>query len=394
MKNILNISLVVALFALWSCEDVTDDFDGLDDPIVSNHVGKAILDAPYTLTEEDYALSSNEDVLSFKNFSNYLPAKDYLPEILDAKFYTDEIGTEFKITYLFYKGSLSYLYDLEDVTFYELTTSDYDSFGGDAAQYNNFSSSARPENYLPDFFANKYSSAEAGDIVYVTYDYYSGGVSVISEFYEFDGSIWASSDESVDLPEGVEIYVLTSEDYDSMGAPGNYNNFSASDVPENYLPTFLSIKFPYAFNGIKIATVFKYYAGGGVTETRAIEYLKTETGWTAYSSTENKTETFKYDGDVWLYVPPIKFIKTDKAHTIEYTLNDDDYEFVGNGRYDNFDVREGQDEETEEVRIEKITKILKNNFEVALGEVYKVTFEVYSGSAETWDITLEAVEDN
>ena len=67
---------------------------------------------------------------------------------------------------------------------------------------------------------------------------------------------------------------------------------------------------------------------------------------------------------------------------------------VGNGKYGNFDVREGADEEDVAVRIEKISTILKANFnDLAVGDIFEVTYKVYTGSSDTWTINLEVVLD-
>lgn len=51
--------------------------------------------------------------------------------------------------------------------------------------------------------------------------------------------------------EAVEgVYYLSSADFDSMGEgsgqPGQYDNFGSSISPDDYLPTFLGLTFPYA----------------------------------------------------------------------------------------------------------------------------------------------------
>ena len=127
-------------------------------------------------------------------------------------------------------GRLDYLDYLTNADSYELSTADYDSMGessGQPGKYNNFDSGTPPEDYLPDFMATKYPNAENGDLVLVTYKFYSGAVSNVSEYYGFDGSAWAAVE--VDLPEGVSLYELTTDDYDSMGEeygqPGRYKQF-------------------------------------------------------------------------------------------------------------------------------------------------------------------------
>ena len=45
-----------------------------------------------------------------------------------------------------------------------------------------------------------------------------------------------------------------------MGDAGKYDNFSSSVLPEDYLPAFLAIKYPYAQEDDAITIVYEYYA--------------------------------------------------------------------------------------------------------------------------------------
>lgn len=419
MKKILYIASFL-LVTLTACNPMEDTYNEIDE---ANKEEKAdekyfaqrtVLDANYTLTDEDYALSTNEDVKKYKNFSGSLPAKDYLAQILNDKMVYGEAGSDYVITYKYYRGSLSYLNTyvayleaIDALETYELTTEDYDSMGtgsGEPGKYNNFSDSTPPADYLPDFLRNKFPNAEANDVVVVTYKYYSGSVSDVTVNWQFDGTTWAENatagPEAPQLPEDVTVYELTAEDYDSMGTesgePGKYNNFSSSVKPEDYLPTFLRVKYPYAKEESKYLLVYKFYKGGDEgTVIEAKEYTLTEGVWTVYSSTvtQEATMSYKTAKKTWEFVPPITFVKTDEAKTAEYTLTEADYELVGNGRYHNFDTREGKTEEDEAVIIEKISKILKAQTTVAIeeGGVYAVTYAYYDGTAGEATINLKAV---
>jgi len=100
-----------------------------------------------------------------------------------------------------------------------------------------------------------------------------------------------------------DVYILNSEDYNSMGAPGKYNNFSSSEPPENYLPQFLSKKYPYAQEGMQLAIVYRYYAGS--TQTRADQYTFTNHQWTKYDPIEMKTSQFINTGTKWAFDRPL-----------------------------------------------------------------------------------------
>ena len=104
------------------------------------------------------------------------------------------------------------------------------------------------------------------------------------------------------------VYVLNSADYNSMGAPGKYDNFSGSALPDDYLPQFLTQKYPYAQEGKQIVVVYKYYSGG--THTRADQYTFTNSKWTKYNPVEMKTAQFINIGTKWIFDPTVTFSMT------------------------------------------------------------------------------------
>ncbi len=170
------------------------------------------------------------------------------------------------------------------------------------------------------------------------------------------------------------------------------------------MPTFLGIKFPYAQEGTKYLVVYKFYGKKkkddekNSTFKQAQEYTLTNGVWKPYSSVTEKTATMSYKvaKKTWEFVPPITFVKTDKTDeeaTASYTLTNADYKLVGNGRYNNFDIREGKADADESVIISKITIILKNQTKVAIkeGNVYAVTYKYYDGKEGQKTINLKGV---
>jgi len=94
--------------------------------------------------------------------------------------------------------------------------------------------------------------------------------------------VFASCDPMEDIYEDVDAlgidnnvrsldYTLTDDDYDSMGEeygePGNYNNFSSSIVATDFLPDFLTDKYPTLDVTSTINLTYDYYRGG-------IDYIK------------------------------------------------------------------------------------------------------------------------
>ena len=116
-----------------------------------------------------------------------------------------------------------------------------------------------------------------------------------------------------------DVMYLSAADYDLMGEasgqPGQYNNFSSSVLPQNYLPSFLDIKYPFAQEEDSMFIVYKYYGGSAVgTVTKGNLYTFTNGVW----SPSIASLQFGFDNGVW--VPD---------NTIKYTLTNADYEYIG-----------------------------------------------------------------
>lgn len=186
-------------------------------------------------------------------------------------------------------------------------------------------------------------------------------------YYVYNGSTWKVANG---------VYYMSVSDYDSMGTasgtPGRYNNFDNNINPNNYIPQFLSSKYPYAQEEDLLIVMYKYYAG--TTTTKGNAYSVVNGTWKG----SEPSLQFGHDGSKW--VPD---------NTIKYVLTSADYELVGNGYYQNFDVRAGKAEETVEVRLGKINTILLKNFpSAAQGQKFNVFYNVYSGAAEVWNMKV------
>ncbi len=420
-----NIIYAVAAFCglglLASC-DVNDEFyDELD----KDKGFQLVENLEYTLTDDDYE-DIGGDPKKYGSFSKYDAAADHLPEFLGDKYFTLDENSSVKVTYKFYQGSLGYLKDyldyleeLSEITSHNLSTADYDSMGtnnNEPGQYNNFSGSTPPEDYLPDFLLGKYPDAIEGDEIAVTYKYYDGSVSEITGFWAFDGSIWAESEKvAPEIPEDVTLYELVSDDYDSMGAPGKYNNFSSSVAPEDYLATFLGIKFAYATEGEKIVTIYKYYAGGGVTETKAKEYTLTDGVWMEYSSTINKTDPYLKTANGWLFDPTVLYtmVEDDYQMIVDYVKANIGTEYVDSygtadsyygtsAYYKEFNISEGDYDESfatwQDAVKEAVSVYLPLRFPDAVAQVegvdvnYLITFAGYESSMVDYTITFKCTK--
>ena len=107
MKKILLLAILAIGVLFNACEPMQDINDILEKKYDAEDLKAQFLKdleiAPeaYTLMDEDYELSSNADVASFKNFSNSALPKDFLPEILNMKFSAED-AQSMLVTYNFY----------------------------------------------------------------------------------------------------------------------------------------------------------------------------------------------------------------------------------------------------------------------------------------------------
>jgi len=137
------------------------------------------------------------------------------------------------------------------------------------------------------------------------------GATVNKELY------YTYTDGEWKISEGV--YYLSSADYDSMGEgsgqPGKYNNFDSSMKPDNYIPTFLKMKYAFAQEGEELKVVYKYYSSG--VQTRGNLYTVIDGEWVGHQSVVSTLLQFGHDGNSW--VPD---------NTIKHKLTDADYVYL------------------------------------------------------------------
>jgi len=226
------------------------------------------------------------------------------------------------------------------------------------------------------------------------------------DYYQFDGSEWEVMDG---------VYYLSSADYDAMGAPGTYNNFSSSDRPENYVPKLLEEMYPYAQEGDKMAVSYRYYSSGSTT-VRSMEFIFTN-GWQAYDPYTAKQDQFIHNGTTWVFDPTVMFtmVSGDYQIIVDYVRDniDPDYldsygtaeTYTGAGAYYvNFDIRSGYFEDsvfdTWEDAVEWAigVALLPTKFPDAVTQVsgidvfYIVSFETYSGAAGNYSMKFQVTK--
>lgn len=215
----------------------------------------------------------------------------------------------------------------------------------------------------------------------------SGDSDAKGEYFVYEGGAWEAS-------EGV--YFLSSEDYDSMGEesgqPGRFNNFSSNTRAENYLPTFLGIKYPFAQEEEQIFVIYNYFSGNSGLGTRGDFYTYTNGQWIEYENVIETTLQFGLDNNIW--VPD---------NTVRYTMSGPDYSAVVSAleetypgptgsvdNFSNFDRRPGNANEwTDDMMLEAVNVVLDGIAPgAAEAQKYIVTADVFTGSSGTEDFTV------
>ncbi|APG65666.1 hypothetical protein LPB136_09970 [Tenacibaculum todarodis] len=207
----------------------------------------------------------------------------------------------------------------------------------------------------------------------------------VSNFYTFDGASW-------ELSEGV--YYLSNADFDAMGEgddqPGQYDNFSSSISPDNYLPTFLGNKYPYAQEGDALNVIYKYYSSSTGAQLRGNLYTYTAGAWTAYQSTIDTTLQLAHDGVTWVPDNTIKYelVGADYDLIADTYRNEAGYESaVANlESYGNISTFNWEEEQIDAV----INTVLNSNFSgMEEEQKFAVTIYVYDGSSH--NITINYI---
>ena len=400
MKNILYVAAVLGAMFVSSCEPNADIYDKLDankDPY-----NKKIT---YTLTTADYGktVTGNATVDKYKAFMDSLPASNFIPKVLAKNFPALSTNSEVVVTYNYLVPNV---YSNNALFGYELTDADYGTLGNATVATNkSFDGTNKSIALLPAFLLNKYPSAVATDTQNVVIKYnYSWNL----ERYVFDGAAWSRLATNGVFTDFTQIgYLLTTADYLSMGGDvARYKNFSSTVLSENYLPTFLKNKYPYAFEGSIKVLKFKYYSGGAVDKTEM--YKLTSGVWTklaAYNLVA-KTGQYIYGPQGWAFDPTVRLTMVPADYQLivskdpipDPVYTDFGYYYGASGKYGNFDNRVSKrkalnPEMTDKTDSECIT-IMMNRLpaaiKVMLEEKYKTAVPTVGGLEVHYIVTYKS----
>ena len=242
--------------------------------------------------------------------------------------------------------------------------------------------------------ALKYSSTDSASPRWRVQNFAVKAIGVTGESVNY-GAYYMYSDGEWELAENA--YYLSSADFDSMGEgsgqPGRFDNFSSSVSPDNYLPAFLAINFPYGQEEEELIVTYAYYSSSSGAQVRGNLYTFTDGAWMAHQSTISTSLQFGHDGTQW--VPD---------NTIRYTLVDADYSNVastllttpgfedaaGNlDNYGNFNRTGSGTSWSDEMMITAMGVVLDAIDPSAEdGQKYITTYNIYDGSSGTEERSL------
>lgn len=320
MKKYLIITTIIAALFFSACNPNEEVYKEHDDASDSSGNSSYKTDIEYVLTYNDYSKASQlamegfvteEDSLyaayikTFQSFNSKYPASKYIPMIIASNFVALESGSSALVTYNEYNEDFYFSANYTgEVKYKKLDATDYSNMGITGGC---FSSSYEPEDYLPDFIATLDIDTTESAYIKLTYLYPDTDTEV-EDIYNHIGGVWEQAKN---------YYILTDEDYTSMGnpGPGEHNNFSGDYPAENYLPSFMNAKFP-SQNGEYKLMVYDYYSGAASTLARKLIY---NNGWEIYSPAEEKTSQFVHIGEGgWIFDPTVRFyMSTEDYHLID-----------------------------------------------------------------------------
>lgn len=381
MKKILFLFIAALALTFTACDpmsDINDEIDAKQEVQDKNDLylsGLEIAPEAYTLTDEDYELSSNENVSKYKNFSASALPKDYLPEILNQKF-SGEDAQSMLVTYDYYSRPV-----VDEANAYELSDADYESMG---QSYPNFSDEDEAEALIAKLLDRIAYAQEEGMEKTVQYTLFSTRE---DRFIRVNAD--GTSEEVGYTPDAVEV---TDEIYEATGN-GKYKNFYKIDDALEDLAKYAvdsGVSLPVTYEALVYLNYMDefavYYYNGMNWEVKQSVMAVSEPLNFALNS-EDITQSY------WWADPAIKITLT----ADDYDSNDD------TERYDNFDLRSGKtpgaigyniENGVEvanpqlELMVEMIGDMLDLNHGAVENQQYLVTYAYYDGSSGTSSVRV------
>lgn len=366
IKNIFYIGGALIALLLNACnpmEDINDELEKIMEERDKKALflsDKEVAPEAYTLTEDDYELSSNESVANYKNFSQYALPKDYLPEILNQKF-SGENAQSMMVTYDFYDPPY-----VNKENAREVEEEEYSSMG---QNYPNFEDEDEAEALIAGLLNRTEYAEEKGVEMTVKYTLFATNETrYIKINADSTAEVVGYTSDAVEVTE--EIYEATGN--------GRYMNFYRVDNALEDLKDYA------VENGLEPITYAAEVYQNFLDEY--LVYIFNGEEWEVRESVIEVTEELNYalnEEDItqsyWWADPAVKV-----------TLSAADYDSNDlTSRYNNFDLRSGKTPGTDKAKlIEMIGEMLDANYNAVENQQYLVTYAYYDGSSGTETIRL------
>lgn len=216
----------------------------------------------------------------------------------------------------------------------------------------------------------------------------TGDTNSKGEYFMYSGGSW----------EAIEgVYYLSSADFDSMGEgsgqPGQYDNFSSSVSPNNYLPTFLQLTFPYGQEDEELLVIYDYFSSSSGPQRRGNLYTFVSGAWDAYESTIATTLQFGKEDGIWVPDNTIRYtlVSSDYSLVASTLINEEGFEAAAGNldNFGNFNRTGGSTNWDDDMMLRAISIVLDNlDPSAAEEQKYIVTYDVYIGSNSTEELSV------
>lgn len=372
MKKFIYLSAILFGFFAIACtpmDDINDEIDDIQDNQDARDQflsGLEIAPESYTLTDEDYELSSNESVSNYKNFSASALPKDFLPEILNQKF-SGEDAQSMLISYNYYERPT-----VDEEGAYAVSEEEYTEMG---QRYANFSDEDEAEYLIGRLLDRKVYASEAGAETTAMYVLYSSGETrYVRVNADFTTEVLDYASDAVEVTEA---------QYDALGN-GQYDNFDDIDQAQQRLASLAQTEgtapITYA------CEVYRNYLDTYVV------YAYNGSNWTVKQSVTEVSEELNYslnEDDItlsyWWADPALKIALS----SADYALFPGSGSDGGTAQYGNFDLRSGNIPGTDRAALaEMIGEMLDTNHGAVENQQYLVSYDYYDGSNGVANIRL------
>ncbi len=415
-KYLIIITIIAALF--FSACNPNEELYNEHDEVISNFYNENI---EYIFTVDDYKHASyaamddavtSEDsayagyIKTFESFNSHYTASDYIPAVLADNFIALDSSSTAQVTYNQYNEDFdfeeNYFGNITKKTFFSL---DYAALG--LSDLGSFTTSEKPEDYLPDYLAILYPEAEANSYVKLYYKYPDVDTKVY-DLYKFDGTFWSQVEN---------YYILNEADYLQMGdpGPGTDNRFTESYPAENYIIQFMNSRFIYSQNGDYRLLVYENNVGSSAVTT--VKKFIYNDGWELYNPAEMIESQFVHLGTKWVFDPTVRlFILADDFQLIVDYVKDNigedyvsdygnnDFYTGASAYYNNFDIRISKRREyasedypesmSDEDASALIWERLYEGLVILLGEKYPDAVSQVEGVDVHYVLTFDVFNDN